>query len=728
MSSRWLRAVGTAVTVLAVAATTVVLQTASPAQSAVGDASSSSGSGSAVQATTGSGLHRDRILWVNWAAQGASLDAASTTVWTYLQVGALTRVEVSCTLSGRSGGSIAAYRSGQYGADGLQTLYNTASSNLVNGIGTVVQGADATFTVACGTARLATYSSSTFTGTPTSTTPISLAGLVFADAESTNGTEYTRATPTPSSAVWRILDVYPGTCSATYQVQRNSANRLTFGSSAECPTSGRSATAVAFADGATTLNVSLEGSGLAAAAFGVVLGVDYGDAPASYGVAGAVVQPTWSGGAPAVNGMLVNTWTTLASNGSVSFTRATLAAPATRLGPNAVPERVPASSTDASGDTPDEDAVAAAPSDITYVRGVTTTYALANIRCVAESATVATYVRGWLDWNRNNQFDAGEASSADATCTSATSTNVTLSFTIPSTVPEGQAAGGDRTFLRLMASTVPAQLAATGFTARGEVEDWPVLLRVPRLVVTKSANATVMPGTGGVVTYTVVATNVGNGAFSSGTPARVYDNLAGVADDATVGTATAAPAGGSLTTSGSLVTWQGALNAGSSVTLTIPATVLAAPGDRVMTNVARGSNVALAAASVTCTAGSADETAQVCARHVLYRSEVRVTKEAFTSATFTTPVASGSALAPGTTVHWRYTVQNTGSGPLTGVVLTDTATDTRTDADGTTTATTSPVITCPGSPAVTPGTSVTIPSLAAGASRVCTASAAVGAL
>ncbi|UJP39807.1 CshA/CshB family fibrillar adhesin-related protein [Cellulomonas palmilytica] len=723
MSSRLMRAAWTAVAVLVVAAAGVAVQPAAPARSAVGDASSSSGSGAPVRATTGSGLYRDRILWVNWGAQGASLNATSTTVWTYLQVGDLTRLEVQCTLSGRSGDSLQAYRSGQWGADGLQVLYNTPANDLVNGIGTVNQGVAATFNVGCGTARLATYASSAFTGAPTSTAAVTLSGLVFADAESTNGGEFTRATPTPSTATWRILDVYPGTCSATYRVQRDNANRLTLGSSAECSAPGRSATAVAFADGATTLAVSLEGSGLAAAAFGVVVGVDYGDAPASYGLGGGVVQPTWSGGSPPVNSIF-NTWTTLASNGSVSFTRAVLGPPATRLGPNAVPELLPASSADASGDTPDEDALAAALADITYVRGVTTTYAVANIRCAADGAT--TYVRGWLDWNRNGQFDAGEASSADATCTSTTSTNVTLSFAVPSAVPEGQAAGGDRTFLRLMASTVQAQLAPTGFTARGEVEDWPVRLRVPRLQVTKTANATVMPAAGGVVTYTVVATNVGNGSYTAATPARVYDDLTAVTDDATRGTVTSSPTG--VTVSGQLVSWSGALDPGASVTLTIPVTVLATPGDRVMTNVARVSHTVLAAGSVTCAAGSSDEAAQLCARHVLYRSEVRVTKEAFTSAAFTTPITSGASLAPGTTVYWRYTVQNTGSAPLTDVVLTDTATDTRTDAGGTTSATTSPVISCPGTPTVTPGTSVTISSLAAGASRVCTATAPVGVL
>ena len=84
---------------------------------------------------------------------------------------------------------------------------------------------------------------------------------------------------------------------------------------------------------------------------------------------------------------------------------------------------------------------------------------------------------------------------------------------------------------------------------------------------------------------------------------------------------------------------------------------------------------------------------------------------------FTSPIASGTALTPGTAVVWRYTVRNTGSGTVTGMSLTDVATDVRTDVGGTTTATTSPTITCPGYP---PATTVTGMTLAAGASIACT--------
>ena len=47
-------------------------------------------------------------------------------------------------------------------------------------------GYEATFSVACASARVAIYPDATFTGNPTSTKPVTLAGMVVADAETTN--------------------------------------------------------------------------------------------------------------------------------------------------------------------------------------------------------------------------------------------------------------------------------------------------------------------------------------------------------------------------------------------------------------------------------------------------------------------------------------------------------------------------------------------------------------
>ncbi len=293
MRMRWL---WTTMAVFGLVAASVVALPSAPAESAIGDFGTSTGSGSAVVANAGDGRYKDRIVWTNWGTAGSSLTGKSVTTWQ--QVGATTRVEVTCTLSNISGGTLNVYRPGTWAPDGFTRLYRTsdATNNLVSGIGITDNGDVVSFRVVCGTANLVTYTDTTFT-TAASTDAISLAGIVIADAEATNGSEYVYATPTTTGATWRVIDAYAGTCSSTYQGRVVAAsNQLQLTSSGECSSPGYSATAVLVADGSTGANFTVYGSGLAAVSVGYVLGVDYGDAPASYGVAGGVVQPTWNGG------------------------------------------------------------------------------------------------------------------------------------------------------------------------------------------------------------------------------------------------------------------------------------------------------------------------------------------------------------------------------------------------------------------------------------------------
>ncbi|GIG38991.1 choice-of-anchor K domain-containing protein [Cellulomonas phragmiteti] len=103
------------------------------------------------------------------------------------------------------------------------------------------------------------------------------------------------------------------------------------------------------------------------------------------------------------------------------------------------------------------------------------------------------------------------------------------------------------------------------------------------------------------------------------------------------------------------------------------------------------------------------------------RYGVDLVKQAYlaTDTTFTTPLAAGQERQAGTPVVWRYTVRNTGQTPLTGIVLRDAYTVTPTVGSPTTGHT---VISCPGRPDIPSGTTVTIPSLAAGAEISCQSS------
>ena len=49
------------------------------------------------------------------------------------------------------------------------------------------------------------------------------------------------------------------------------------------------------ASGVSALDLTIHGAGNSAAAVGYILAVDYGDAPSSFGAAGALLRPTWAG-------------------------------------------------------------------------------------------------------------------------------------------------------------------------------------------------------------------------------------------------------------------------------------------------------------------------------------------------------------------------------------------------------------------------------------------------
>ncbi len=117
-------------------------------------------------------------------------------------------------------------------------------------------------------------------------------------------------------------------------------------------------------------------------------------------------------------------------------------------------------------------------------------------------------------------------------------------------------------------------------------------LLLPRLTIEKSADTTELPTNGGTVTYTVVATNEGPGAYTQSKPAYVTDDLTNVLDDGTLDEGSiAADRAPAPTYSEPRISWKGALTAGQSVTLTYEVTYDATKGgDHDLANVAFGSD------------------------------------------------------------------------------------------------------------------------------------------
>jgi uncharacterized repeat protein (TIGR01451 family)/fimbrial isopeptide formation D2 family protein len=114
---------------------------------------------------------------------------------------------------------------------------------------------------------------------------------------------------------------------------------------------------------------------------------------------------------------------------------------------------------------------------------------------------------------------------------------------------------------------------------------------VPALDIEKSSNFTEDSRVGDTVTYTVVVTNTGSADFTSDNPAVMFDDLAGVLDDAAYNEDAEAAASDESEIpepaflEPSHVSWAGPLAAGESVTITYTVT-LNGDGDGVTRNVA----------------------------------------------------------------------------------------------------------------------------------------------
>ena len=107
----------------------------------------------------------------------------------------------------------------------------------------------------------------------------------------------------------------------------------------------------------------------------------------------------------------------------------------------------------------------------------------------------------------------------------------------------------------------------------------------PELDIEKVSDADDDTRVGDTVTYTVSATNTGDGDYTADDPAVVMDDLTGVLDDATYNGDAASDVGDAPTFADPVLTWSGPLAVGETVTLTYTVT-LTAGGDRQVRNVA----------------------------------------------------------------------------------------------------------------------------------------------
>ncbi len=421
MQTRRKRAVA-AVTATALAAGSAVVLSAVPA--------------TAQEATGGEGRFVQQIQWMDFGANGETVPADGFTKTERIDLGGQ-EVDLTCVIGPQRGGTLKAYRSGEWQGDALDDLYNVGgtgrSNTLVNALANEVDGSTVTFDFSC---------SATVNGEA-----LPLGGLVIADAEQSRTGEYVAATA-PSSATWRIIDRFrDAECDNSNIASVDATNRLKIESpyTASC-SSGPST--VAFLDGATSASsVELKGGGLSAIALGVVMTTSRSDAPDSFGGALHLQQPRWSGGdALSAGGTAVS---------EDSFGLATLQPITPRFGEDA--------STD----------------DGLTVPASITTWPGQRVRIPVQCSGTGAAVAAWADWDQDGKFSPDER--VTGSCDAAAS----VEWTVPDDV-----ASGDLHIRARTASSANQVASPDGLATSGETESYTTGLTRPAPVTTNDRSTT----------------------------------------------------------------------------------------------------------------------------------------------------------------------------------------------------------------------------------------------
>lgn len=201
----------------------------------------------------------------------------------------------------------------------------------------------------------------------------------------------------------------------------------------------------------------------------------------------------------------------------------------------------------------------------------------------------------------------------------------------------------------------PDNVTTTGLEPPGETT---LIIGSRTLDIEKTSDAHPGSAVGDTVTYTVTAKNTGTLDFTADKPAVVFDDLAGVLDDATYNNDAKADHAGDVGYQSPLVSYSGALPAGDTVTLTYTVT-LKAGGDGTVRNVAWQPNVPEEKTPPACDPPNAQgldpETGEPCAETEFVLPRLTITKTA----------SQDELPAVGEKLTYTVTVTNVGPGEFT---------------------------------------------------------------
>ncbi|WEV74023.1 CshA/CshB family fibrillar adhesin-related protein [Bifidobacterium sp. ESL0798] len=454
--------------------------------------------GPQIIATGGNGRMLNAIDWVQWGNTDGDEITGDTIVWTTpSKIGDGHWISTRCAVTSPGGVSNAlsgakplkAYKSGDWGGDGLSDMYNQGgtghSNTMITGLANKDDAEKVTFDFDCATYLIDSASSPSLTPSTSvaSYTNVPMQGLVFADAESNNWyddgparhqQEYIKAKPntqiSSAAPIWRLLDGYRSAGCSTNSVAELKNNTMRFRSDApQCSNSGGVGPAsVMFLQGSQSARVTLKGGGNTAVALGSIALTDFGDAPESYGVGSSLFQPQWNGGELGTDIVSTGTYTGDAIDPDLgdpaegmegaalfnlsqakidSATDSTKLAnsdePTPRLGAHEDTEADIHFSTNADGDDirgdevsgsieNDEDGVAHAVNTNVQINPTADGTFTQKVTC---KSTADAEVKGWIDWDHDGHFDDATEGSNQQGCVadagSSTGSSATLTWTVP---------------------------------------------------------------------------------------------------------------------------------------------------------------------------------------------------------------------------------------------------------------------------------------------------------
>ncbi|SDN40373.1 Cna protein B-type domain-containing protein [Actinomyces ruminicola] len=500
---------------------------------------SASAAGTAAEgfATGGEGRFKNDIQWIQWGTYAGEHLLNTENAWGRKEktqrrdLGNGLTLETTCTISrprahvndvGVTRGTVLeSYIPGGWAGDSLDDLYNDGGSGYFTDPGNptfdINNPAADTYenpnTMVIGIKNRTNHANVSFDfecHAYLNGVEVPLQGLVFADAEASSlakgssendQAEWIEAAPKSGSGgvTWYLLDRYRSDGCSTdvrisavsqqlggtgqtlnYMRMEPTAQECVYSDGAyyERPKYGASGPgAVMFMKGATSATVHMQGRGFTAVALGVVIETDFGDAPNSYGTAGALFQPSWTTGTA-----LSNTGWQGQRVWSMTPADITNEPPSTvHLGTRIDSETYQQHSVGADGDdtngvNDDEDALDARSSiqqgamlPIDVLNGDTSSYTINGVACGGYGK-----IQGWIDWNGDGEFQDNEASNTQA-CPS--SGRVNLTFNVPQAPVDTNLVNKAVTYLRLRATTNDSESKPTGVTVGGEVEDY--LLNLP---------------------------------------------------------------------------------------------------------------------------------------------------------------------------------------------------------------------------------------------------------